>query len=152
MRKVLSTGKYAVMTILILLLTFLITGNTAKADVAKHDNVWDNNYSTWASPKLSFITPTSDGGYMIFDAVSYRNSEGYLVEYYDSNFNFVSSRTISAELPIFGGFYSDGSNYYLVTGQSNPEESATLEVYRVTKYNTSWTRQGAASLKDCNTT
>ncbi len=152
MRKILSTGKYAVMTVLILFLTFLITGNTAKADAAKHNNIGDNDYFIWNATSLSFITPTSDGGYMIFDAGSRNSSEGYIVEYYDSNYNFVSSKTIPVELPVFGGFYSDGSNYYLVTGQSNPEESATLEVYRVTKYNTSWTRQGAASLKDCNTT
>ena len=151
MRKILSTGKYAVMTVLILFLTFLITGNTAKADAAKHNNIGDNDYFIWNATSLSFITPTSDGGYMIFDAGSRNSSEGYIVEYYDSNYNFVSSKTIPVELPVFGGFYSDGSNYYLVTGQGNPEESATLEVYRVTKYNTSWIRQGAASLKDCDT-
>ena len=153
MRKIFSIGKYAVMTVLILFLTFLITGNTAKADVAKHNNLWENDYYPRNLPSLSFITPTADGGYMIFDAgSSYRDSEGYLVEYYDSNYNFVRSRTIPVELPLFGGFYSDGSNYYLVTGQDNPEESDSLEVYRVTKYNTSWTRRGAVSLKDCNTT
>lgn len=77
-----------------------------------------------------------------------------LVEYYkagDSAYSLISSTVLPEELPIFGGFYSSGTAYYLVTGQNNPEESATVPVFRVTKYSTSWEKLGSAELKDCNT-
>ena len=54
-------------------------------------------------------------------------------------------------MPLFGGFYSDGSNYYVVTGQENEKESDDSEVYRITKYDTAWKEKGAASLKGANT-
>ena len=131
---------------------FLFTGNTALADAARHDNIGDHNYYYWGSLTRSYIVNTSNGGFMIFDAGFYDSGEGYLVEYYDSNYKFLRSKTVATELPRFGAFYSDGSNYYVLTGKDNDAESATAEVYRVTKYDLNWKKIKAASLKDCNTT
>ena len=151
MKRFLNGLKFVIPTAFVFMMVFILFGNTVLADEAKHNNIGDHNYSNWSSPALSYITPVS-GGYMIFDALSYSSRDGYLVEYYDGNYNFVSSKTVAVELPIFGAFYSDGSNYYLLTGQENTEESATREVYRVTKYSTDWSRISSVSLKDCNTT
>ena len=131
---------------------FLFTGNKALADAARHDNIDDHNYITTSWPTRSYITNTSDGGFMIFDAGAYNSGDGYLVEYYDGNYKFLKSKKIATELPLFGAFYSDGSNYYVLTGKDNDAESATAEVYRVTKYDTSWKKIKSVSLKDCNTT
>ena len=150
-RRLLKCSKYVVLTLLILFFTFLITGNTVKAEPEMHENIGENDYNIWNRTCLSYIVPVQNGGYMIFYAGERNYSEGYIVEYYDNNYNLVSSRIISAELPIFGRFYSDGNNYYLVTGQDNDEESDSCEVYRITKYDTDWIRQGMASLYGCNT-
>ena len=151
MRKVSAGIKYSVIPAAVIFF-FVVSAVTAVfAAGAKHNNIGANNYSRWNAPSRSFLTVTSDGGYMIFDAGS-ADGEDYSVEYYDSSYNLTGSKTVSLELPVFGTFYSDGNNYYLVTGQNNSDQSATLEVYRVTKYDTNWNRISAASLSNCNTT
>ena len=114
----------------------------------------ENNYGThtysgdWASPTTSYLEKVSNG-YMRVQA---SNIYDYLVvEYYDSNFNYLKTVHVKKGLPLFGGFYSDGSNYYVVTGQYNSNESNDKEVYRITKYDTAWKEEGAASLKGANT-
>ena len=114
----------------------------------------ENNYGThtysgdWASPTTSYLEKVSNG-YMRVQA---SNIYDYLVvEYYDSNFNYLKTVHVKLGLPLFGGFYSDGSNYYVVTGQYNSNESNDTEVYRITKYDTAWKEEGAASLKGANT-
>ena len=114
----------------------------------------ENNYGThtysgnWASPTTSYLEKVSNG-YMRVQA---SNIYDYLVvEYYDSNFNYLKTVHVKLGLPLFGGFYSDGSNYYVATGQENEKESDDSEVYRITKYDTTWKEEGAASVKGANT-
>ncbi len=122
----------------------------SRADTARANNVGKHNYRyNWADNSYSYLVATSDGGYMVFEGAN--NADSYLVEYYDSSFKFKSSKTISSELPLFGAFYSDGSNYYILTGEKNSEESDTFECYRLTKYNSSWTRQSSCAIKKCDT-
>ncbi|MDD6720628.1 MAG: hypothetical protein PUE28_07915 [Lactobacillus porci] len=126
-------------------------------DTFKGDDSYlaENNYGThtysgnWASsPTTSYLEKVSNG-YMRVQA---SNIYDYLVvEYYDSNFNYLKTVHVKKGLPLFGGFYSDGSNYYVVTGQENEKESDDSEVYRITKYDTAWKEKGAASLKGANT-
>ena len=97
--------------------------------------------------KNTYLVKTSDG-YMVFWGA---NSKNYFVEYYDSDFNVVSTKTITKELTKFGGFYSSGSNYYVLSGQDNDNESSSVECFRLTKYDTSWNRISSCSVKDCNT-
>ena len=103
----------------------------------------------WATVDKTYITPLDDGGYMTFVVNS--DNSGYTVDYYDKLFNHLSTKKISAELGIFGSFYSDSNGYYVLSGQKNPDESADVECYRLTKYDKSWNRKGACGLKDCNT-
>lgn len=132
-------------------------------DTFKGDDSYlaENNYGThtyldgthtyarnWASPTTSYLEKVSNG-YMRVQA---SNIYDYLVvEYYDSNFNYLKTVHVKLGLPLFGGFYSDGSNYYVVTGQENEKESDDSEVYRITKYDTTWKEEGAASVKGANT-
>ena len=122
-----------------------LADSTRAKNVGRHD-YW--NWRNWAENTYSYLTATSDG-YMVFEGNS--NGDDYLVEYYDSSFKLKSTTTVPCELPLFGAFYSDGSNYYILSGQSNTSESASVECYRVTKYSTSWSRLGSCGLKDCNT-
>ena len=119
-------------------------------DVYDGDNVNDQNYSVWSRPVYSYLTPCGDGRMMRVQANT--DADGILVEYYDQNYNLKETKIVADELPIFGGFYATDSNYFLLTGQSNTEQSANVEVFRITKYNKDWSRIGAAGLSDCNTT
>lgn len=113
-------------------------------------NVLANKYYFYfAKPMKSYISDVS-GGYIRFQADLV--SDGYLVEYYDDSFNFVSKKTVPAELPIFGGFYTNGTNYFVLSGQENPEESADVECFRVTKYDADWNRLSSGGVYDCDTT
>jgi len=113
-------------------------------------NLEDQNYSRWASPVQSYLTTASDNRLMLVQAGAGVN--GVAVVYYDNAYNFQSSRVIPQELPIFGAFYETESYYFLLTGQENPTQDASVEVYRITKYDKSWNRISSAGLYDCNTT
>lgn len=101
-----------------------------------------------ASTIRSYLVECADGRYMV---VQYGDM-GVVVEYYDAEFRRLSSQVLPEELPIFGGFYAVDGNYYLLTGQRNPDELASVECFRLTKYDSSWKRLGSAGLSDCNTT
>lgn len=121
----------------------------SKPEIERHK--YDLN---WDRVTEKYITPLDDGGYMIFryDGSNAEDlSAPYLVEYYDSSFRCSSIKNIKAELPIFGGFYADDSGYYVLTGQENPQMSAAVECFRLTKYDKNWKRIGSCGLKDCNT-
>lgn len=117
-------------------------------------NYGDNNYggflNFYSSPIKSYLTKLDDGSLMRFQASS--DEEKYLVEYYSAEYEFVSSKTINAELALFGGFYASADNYYVLTGQKNYEESDEVEVFRVTKYDKDWNRMGSVGLYGANTT
>jgi len=126
-----------------------ISAVTTTCNSYEGSNIGTQNYSRWSSVVDSYLTVCENGNLM---KVQNTNSDGIVIEYYDDSFNYVSYRIIPTELPIWGGFYESDSNYYVVSGQKNDSESANVEVIRVTKYDKSWNRLGAASLKDCNTT
>lgn len=121
----------------------------------KGSNVGAQNYTGKQSDYCqdtmkSYLTPLQDGSYM---RVQYVSGLGkLLVEYYDKDYNLTDTKLIDEELPVFGGFYATDSNYYVVTGQDNSEESNSKEVFRITKYDTNWNKLGTASLKGANTT
>jgi len=103
----------------------------------------------WATPIDSYLTVASNGRTLRFQNSD--ESNWYLAEYYDSKFNRVLTKFIPKELDIFGGFYNAGDCYILVTGQKNPDESDSVEVLRITKYDTNWNKLSYASLYGANT-
>ena len=66
-----------------------------------------------------------------------------LIEYYDTSYNFKRAMTLDLSLPIFGAFYESNDNYYILTGQNNPDHNDSVETYRVTKYSKDWKAQGS---------
>ena len=114
------------------------------------NNVEYQNYSRWSGTIKSYLTECTDGTIM---RLQYGSSiGGLLAEYYDTSYNLLNTKIIAQELPVFGGFYETDTNYFLLTGQNNPDESADTEVYRITKYDKSWNRIASDGLYDCNTT
>ncbi|MBR4587851.1 MAG: leucine-rich repeat protein [Lachnospiraceae bacterium] len=111
------------------------------------DNASDNNYSAYANVVKSYLYENADGS---FTRVEYTGGS-VLVETYDSSFKKKTSRNISAELPLFGGFFAGEDNNYLVFGQRNDEESDGKEVLRVVKYSKDWTRISSCLVKGANT-
>ena len=127
-----------------------VTANAAvntKSDIQVATRL--HNYSRSASPIGSYLVDIGNGNMMRVQS-DYDSSNIY-VEYYDSQYNVTGVRQLAPELPIYGGFYSGGDAYYIVTGQKNEEESDTVECYRITKYDKNWNRIGSAGLYDCNT-
>ncbi len=111
------------------------------------NTVSDNNYTTWSSPMYSAMYQ-SDSNTLV--RVEYTNSE-VLVEQWSTDAGLLSSKTLSCELPIYGGFYSGSDYNFLVFGQQNPNESDDCEVMRVVKYSKDWQRLGACSVYGANT-
>lgn len=96
------------------------------------ENISDQNYSRWSSPINSYLTAVDSNTLMRFQADA--DSSSYIVEYYDTSYNIKSTVKVTKELPIFGGVCFDTDYYYVVSGQTNTEESADTEVFRITKY------------------
>ena len=103
----------------------------------------------WAAPIASYLEPQADGSWMRVQATQ---KDGVVVQYYDADYRVQSTRTIQEELPIFGAFYATEGAYYLLTGQRNPERSAEVECFRLTKYDRDWNRLASTGVFDCNTT
>lgn len=112
------------------------------------DNVESQNYYTWSATINSYICNTGDG---IMRLQSDAVKNGYLVEYYDYDYNIIKSDIITKELPIFGGFYSTDDNYFILSGQTNYSEDDSAEVFRITKYDKEWNRLGSGGLYGANT-
>lgn len=110
-------------------------------------NLAYQNYRRWGRCVTSYLCKM-DAGYM---RVCETENANVRIEYYDDDFQYLSQKDISAELPIFGAFYEGSDSYYLAWGQQNPEESDETEVMRVVKYDKNWNRQAAASVKGANT-
>ena len=148
-----ATGVFAMVAVAAALIFTGGTSVTAKAAVNTKSDIEIatrlHNYSRSASPIGSYLVDIGNGNMMRVQ-FDYDSSNIY-VEYYDSQYNVTGVRQLAPELPIYGGFYSGGDAYYIVTGQKNEEESDTVECYRITKYDKNWNRIGSAGLYDCNT-
>lgn len=114
------------------------------------DNAENQNYTVRSSPIKSYLSECSNGTIMRVQASD--DIEGVMVEYFDSSYNLLSDKIIAEELPMFGGFYESDSNYFLVTGQVNPDELSSVEVFRITKYDKNWNRLDSVGIYNCNTT
>ena len=68
------------------------------------------------------------------------------------DFEPLSTKLIDNELPVFGAFYDSGNNYYVLSGQENPKQNDSLEVFRITKYDKNWNKIKSCGLYGANTT
>ena len=148
------------------LLSFLLSGTlavSAAASVGTVDtfaaaqcttysgsNVNAQDYYKWSSTVRSYLSVCDNGNYIRVQAGAV--SGKLLVEYYDQNFNLLSTKLVDNELPVFGAFYDSGDNYYVLSGQNNPNENNFLEVFRITKYDKNWNKIKSCGLYGANTT
>ena len=127
---------------------FYATADNVCTDITG-TNLNANGYTYYHSdPIKSYLIATADG-FMRFQAEGVKLK--YLVEYYDNDYKLISKKLINRELSVFGGFYADENNFYIVSGDNNPQELATVECFRVTKYDKNWNRINSVGLFDCNT-
>lgn len=114
-------------------------------------NLEAQDYYGRSSTIDSYLTQSPDGGLMRVQAGAI-DSQTLLIEYYDKQYNLQKTMTLQLSLPIFGAFYEDDDNYYILTGADNKEKDNTKEVYRLTKYSKDWKAQGSCGLFGANTT
>lgn len=109
-------------------------------------NLGHNDYTWWSRVVNSYIYESAEG---VYTRVQYNDGKVIIENY--SGGKLVKSDEITAELPMFGGFFSGSDANYLVYGQENYEESASTEVIRVVKYSKSWERLSQVSIRNANT-
>ena len=113
-------------------------------------NVNAQDYVQWSDTVKSYLTVCDNGIYMRVQSGAIEGK--LLVEYYSPNFEPLSTKLIDNELPIFGAFYDSGNNYYVLSGQENPKQNDSLEVFRITKYDKNWNKIKSCGLYGANTT
>ena len=113
-------------------------------------NVNAQDYVQWSDTVKSYLTVCDNGNYMRVQSGAIEGK--LLVEYYSSDFEPLSTKLIDNELPIFGAFYDSGNNYYVLSGQENPKQNDSLEVFHITKYDKNWNKIKSCGLYGANTT
>ena len=113
-------------------------------------NVNAQDYVQWSNTVKSYLTVCDNGNYMRVQSGAIEGK--LLVEYYSSDFEPLSTKLIDNELPVFGAFYDSGNNYYVLSGQENPKQNDSLEVFRITKYDKNWNKIKSCGLYGANTT
>lgn len=130
----------------------VVSGGAKSANISNHNYYYVGgsyrNRWNWANPSYSYLQNNADG---TISRVEWIDGDSVTVETYSSALVKKSSRTVSKELPVFGGFFSGSKYNFLVFGQENPNESDDVEVVRVVKYDKSWKRLGSASFSAVNT-
>lgn len=122
----------------------------AQCVVYSGSNVNAQDYVQWSDTVKSYLTVCDNGNYMRVQSGAIKGK--LLVEYYSSDFEPLSTKLIDNELPIFGAFYDSGNNYYVLSGQENPKQNDSLEVFRITKYDKNWNKIKSCGLYGANTT
>lgn len=124
------------------------TSNVVILQGADTHNASDNHYSLWSQTVKSYLAENADG---TLTKVESLGTKGVKVDIYSKDMRLTSSKTLQAEIGIFGGFYSGTDANYLVFGQMNDADSDAVEVLRIVKYSKSWERKSAVSVKGANT-
>lgn len=125
---------------------YKLTSAVGTTSATMHRDSADGS-SNYGDTKKAYLTPLSNGGY---ERVEYIKGK-VVAETYNSSYKLQKSKKIKCELPLWGGFYSGTTYNYLVFGHDNLKESNKQEVIRVVKYDKSWKRLGACSIKGANT-
>lgn len=111
-------------------------------------NIHAQDYTAYAGkPVTSYLYANSSGG---LTRVEYTGGK-IIAEDYDSAYSLTASRTVPAELAVWGGFFAGSDANYFIFGQNNPSQSKSAEVIRIVKYSKDWQRQGQASVQGANT-
>jgi hypothetical protein len=105
-------------------------------------NIGKHNYSRWAAAITSSLVPSGTGWMRVQGgAIAKTDTENpkALIEYYSSDFKLQSRKTVTMQLPVWGGFHQGKDGYfYLITGQNNSEKDNDLPVLDIAKYSSDW--------------
>jgi len=112
------------------------------------DNAGKQDYTTYGKTIKSYLCENDNNG---LTRVEYFGDK-VILEDYDDSFTIRERKELTAELPIWGGFFAGEKYNFLIFGQENPNEDNDTEVIRVVKYSKNWERIGHASLNGANTT
>ena len=134
--------------VLALLLVLPSTVSAAENPTAS-SNINKQDYATYGTTVKSYLYENGKGGLTRVEYIE--KDKRVIVEDYDSSYNLTASRSIQAELPIWGGFFAGKDANYLIFGQENKSESTTAEVIRVVKYSKDWQKQGSTSIQGAYT-
>lgn len=133
---------------LTLALGLLTSAASAAGTPVSSSNKGKQSYQDrWSSTVKSYLYENPSGG---VTRVEYTGGS-IVVEDYDSEFRFLSGRTLEPELPVWGGFFAGEDSNFIIVGQDNVEENDSKEVVRVIRYDKDWNRLGHASLCGANT-
>ena len=130
--------------------------NPEKFESEASSNIINNGrrdyFPRWRTTVSSYLTPNSDNTFSLVDCNLM--DQHIIIKNYGKNFKLIDSKSIEAELPIFGGYYSGEKYNYIAFGQLNLEENDKKEVIRIVKYDKNFKRLGSVSLtgKQCYTT
>lgn len=108
-----------------------------------HDYVWN-----WAGTVDSYLVPEDGGGFTRVEHVG----DDVVIEQYSKETELVWKKTLTMDLPIWGGFFAGTDYNFFVFGQSNDEEDNNKEVVRIVRYSKKWNRIDSASAYGQNTT
>lgn len=101
----------------------------------------------WGSPQKSYLIKNDDG---TFSTIEF--SGGLNIETYNSDFEYVSSKKIRIDYPLFGGFYEGEDYFYVVSGQENQKENDSLTVINISVYDKKFKKIKDVPVKGCRTT
>lgn len=122
-----------------------VSAKTVKCSDFKGDNINSNNYTEHSDTVKSYLVSIEENKFLRFQSDILKDY--YYIEYYDSSFKLLNSLTVEKELDIFGGFYADNDNYYILSGKKNPDAKSDVEVFRITKYDKDFKRMASVPLK-----
>jgi hypothetical protein len=107
-----------------------------------HHNQLSFYFPNWKSRTTSYLLHNPDQTLTVI--------EGELdvtLETYSRDFELISSKKITRELPLFGSFYSGERFNYIAFGQENTEENDNKEVLRIVRYDKNFNRIDSVSVK-----
>lgn len=124
--------------------------------ITSADNFFSSVWSNYGKCVTSNLFPQKDGSFVRVQRASMEsdlkdNNRMLIVETYTKDFKKSNYKLIDQELPIFGGVYATDNNYFVISGQENPNESDSCEVIRIIKYDKNWNRIDSASIYGANT-
>ena len=127
--------------------TSILDSFSLSSGVTLSQNQSLNNYTTWSKTVKSYLYEDSNHS---LTRVEYVGDKKVVVENYRLG-KLESSKTIDAELELFGGFYHGNDYNYMVYGASNMHDSDDVEVIRVVKYDKDFNKLASKSISAVNT-
>ncbi|WP_438349269.1 hypothetical protein ACP8HI_00820 [Paenibacillus sp. FA6] len=114
----------------------------AKTAIEAKSNAESSYFPRWKGTVASYLMNNSDGTVSVIEA-----NEDVTIETYNEKYELSGNKSISYELPLFGGFYSGEKYNYIAFGQDNREENDNKEVIRIVRYDKSFNRIDNVSIK-----